>query len=72
MKEPTSIWFADEHELRQLCGDAQSQAKSPWAMDFSRDMMLEANSKGLNMQLSEKQLTHLCEIADWEIPRRRS
>lgn len=72
MKEPVSIWFADEHELRQLCGDAQSQARTEGEMDFTRDMMLEANSKGLLMQLSEKQLNWLCKIADWEIPRRRS
>lgn len=72
MKEPASIWFADEYELRQLCGDAQSQARSESEMDFARDMMIEANYHGLSMQLSEKQLKWLCKIADWDIPRRRS
>lgn len=72
MREPASIWFERDSELRQLCGDAQSQAKSEGEMDFTREMMLEANQKGLLMQISEKQLNWLCKIADWEPPKRRS
>jgi hypothetical protein len=72
MKEPASIWFTDESELRQLCGDAQSQAKSDSEMDFARDMVLQANAQGLRMTLSEKQLNWLCKIADWHVPRKLS
>ena len=28
-------WFADEYEFRQLCGDAQSQAKGESSQDFA-------------------------------------
>lgn len=72
MREPASIWFEKDSDLRQLISDAQSQARSESAMDFTREMMLEANQKGISMLLSEKQLEWLCQIADWDPPRRRS
>lgn len=62
------LWFNDAAEFRQLCGDAQSQAKSEKAQDFARDMVLAANAKGLDARLTAPQLKWLCEIADWEIP----
>lgn len=61
-------YFTDEHELRQLCGDAQSQARSESAQQFAADMVQYANREGLNMFLSAKQLDYLCTLAGWNIP----
>jgi hypothetical protein len=63
-------WFGDAAEWRQLCGDAQSQARSESAQDFARDMMLSANSNGLMTPCSEKQMAWLVKLADWEMPKR--
>lgn len=65
-------WFADEHEFRQLCGDAQSQARSESAQEFAADMVVKANQHGLDTFLSPKQLDYLCTLADWDPPKRRT
>ena len=62
-------WFADEHEFRQLCGDAQSQARGESAQDFAAEMIVKAKEHGLRTFLSPKQLAYLCKLADWEIPK---
>jgi hypothetical protein len=36
-------WFADEHEFRQLCGDAQSQARGESSQDFAAEMVVKAS-----------------------------
>jgi hypothetical protein len=64
------LWFTDAYEFRQLCGDAQSKARSEKAMDFTRDMMLKANKHGLDTYITYPQLEWLCQIADKMIPRR--
>jgi hypothetical protein len=73
VNQPTkaSAWFADAAEFRQVCGDAQSQAKSETEQEFAAKMMLAANQYGLETYISEKQLGWLCRIADWEVPKRR-
>jgi hypothetical protein len=63
-------WFADEHEFRQLCGDAQSQARGESAQEFAADMVIKANQHGLDAFLSLKQLDYLCKLADWNAPKR--
>jgi hypothetical protein len=63
-------WFESELELRQLCGDAQSQAYTTRAQDFARDMVISAKSKGLEMFMSVEQLKFLCRLADWHVPMR--
>ena len=65
-------WFADEHEFRQLCGDAQSQALSDSAQEFAAEMVIRAKSHGLEAFLTEKQLAYLCKLADWDQPKRRT
>lgn len=65
-------WFADEYEFRQLCGDAQSQARGESSQEFAADMVIKAKEHGLNTYLSEKQLEWLCELAEWDMPERRS
>lgn len=65
-------WFADEHEFRQLCGDAQSQARGESSQDFAAEMMIKANECGLETYLSIKQLEWLCKLADWDVPKRRA
>lgn len=65
-------WYADAFEFRQLCGDAQSQARNESAQEFAADMMLKANQHGLDTYISEKQLKWLCQIADHDVPKRRS
>lgn len=67
-----SDWFSDEHEFRQLCGDAQSQAATESAQEFAAEMMLKANQYGLKTYLSQRQLEYLCKLADWDVPRRRT
>lgn len=64
------IWFKDAAEFRQLCGDAQSQAKGESSQDFAADMMIKANLHGLETYVSPKQIEWLCKLADWEVPRR--
>lgn len=63
-------WFADVKEFRQLCGDAQSQARGESAQDFAAEMMIKANQHGLDTYLSVRQLEWLCKIADWDVPKR--
>lgn len=63
-------WFFNEHEFRQLCGDAQSQARGESAQDFAAEMMIKANQHGLDTWLSPKQLEYLCKLADWDVPKR--
>lgn len=70
MTTKASTWFADVREFRQLCGDAQSQARTESAQEFAGQMMLKANEHGLETYLSEAQLRWLCKIADWEQPKR--
>lgn len=70
MNTKASTWFTDAKEFRQLCGDAQSQARGESAQDFAADMMIKANQHGLDTYLSVKQLEWLCKIADWDVPKR--
>jgi len=70
MNTKAATWFKDEHEFRQLCGDAQSQAGGESAQEFAAQMMLAANQHGLQTYLSEKQLSWLCKLADWDMPKR--
>lgn len=65
-------WYADAFEFRQLCGDAQSQARSENEQEFAAEMMLKANQHGLDTYVSEKQLSWLCRIADHDMPKRRA
>jgi hypothetical protein len=63
-------WFADEAEFRQLCGDAQSLARSESAQEFAAEMVIRAKTHGLNAFLSHKQLVYLCKLADCDPPAR--
>lgn len=63
-------WFADEHEFRQFCGDAQSQAYSEHAQEFANDMVAKANLHGLDTYLTQRQLEYLCKLADCLVPAR--
>jgi len=65
-------WYADEYEFRQLCGDAQSQARTESEQEFAAQMMLKANQHGLDTYISPKQLAWLCRIADHDVPKQRS
>ena len=64
-------WFDDEYEFRQLCGDAQSQARGESAQEFAAEMTIKAKQHGLDTYLSPKQLAYLCKIADHDIPKAR-
>jgi hypothetical protein len=66
------LWFVDEAEFRQLCGDAQSLAKGESSQDFAAEMVVKAKEHGLDTYLSPKQLTWLCKLADWDVPKRRT
>lgn len=70
MRTTARDWFATAFEFRQLCGDAQSQARGESSQEFAAQMMLAANRDGLDTSLSVKQLEWLCKIADWEVPTR--
>jgi len=67
-----SDWFKDESEFRQLCGDAQSQARDESSQDFAAEMVIKAKEHGLETFVSEKQLKWLVKLADWEMPKRLS
>lgn len=64
-------WFSDEYEFRQLCGDAQSQARGESSQNFAAEMVVKAKAKGLDTFLTGKQLEWLCKIADWDVPKMR-
>lgn len=70
MNTKAKDWFKDDAEFRQLCGDAQSQARGEGAQDFAADMMIKANQYGLEMYISQAQIKWLCQIADWDVPAR--
>lgn len=72
MNTKASDWYADAYEFRQLCGDAQSQAKFEGEQEFAAQMMLAANKHGLDTYISAKQIAWLCRIADHEVPKLRS
>lgn len=61
-------WYADEFEFRQLCGDAQSQARSEIEQEFAAKMMIKANQHGLDTYLSPRQHAWLCRMADHDEP----
>jgi hypothetical protein len=65
-------WFDDEAEFRQLCGDAQSQARGESAETFAADMVIKAKQHGLKTYVSDKQLGWLCLLADWVPPKRKT
>lgn len=65
-------WFESDATFRQLCGDAQSLARSEAAEEFSASMVIRVGQHGLKTFLTQKQLNWLCEIADWSVPRRCS
>lgn len=65
-------WYADAFEFRQLCGDAQSQARSESEQEFAAQMMIKANQHGLDTYISSKQLAWLCRIADHDVPKART
>jgi hypothetical protein len=65
-------WFADEHEFRQLCGDAQSQAIGESSQEFAAEMVIKSKQHGLDTYLSIKQLEWLCKLADWDVPKRKA
>jgi len=65
-------WYADEYEFRQLCGDAQSQARGESGQDFAAEMVVKAKDTGLDTPLSVRQLEWLCKLADHDMPRRLS
>lgn len=72
MADQARDWFADEAEFRQLCGDAQSQARGESAQEFAAEMVVKAKQHGLGTFLSPKQLAYLCKLADWDLPKRRA
>jgi hypothetical protein len=72
MTDRARDWFADDYEFRQLCGDAQSQARGESAQEFAAEMVVKANQHGLETFLSPKQLSYLCKLADWDLPKRRT
>jgi hypothetical protein len=61
-------WFETDADFRQLCADAQSEARGESSQEFAHQMMLSANARGLDAPLTYKQLAWLCKIADWVIP----
>jgi len=65
-------WFGDDYEFRQLCMDAQSQARGESAQEFSAEMTIKAKQHGLDTYLSPKQLAYLCKIADHDVPKLRT
>jgi len=69
-KTQAGDWFIDEHEFRQLCGDAQSQAEGENSQEFAAEMVIKAKQYGLKTYLSVSQLKYLCTLADWDIPGR--
>ena len=65
-----ATWFETDAEFRQLCGDAQSQARTESQQEFAAEMMIKANQYGLKTFVSEKQLAYLCKLADVDPPLR--
>lgn len=65
-------FFDDEYGFRQLCGDAQSQARGESSQDFAAEMVIKAKEHGLDAFLSPEQLKWLCKLADWHLPKRRT
>jgi len=65
-------WFDDEYEFRQLCGDAQSQARGESAQEFAAEMVIKSKQHGLDTYISHKQLAWLCKIADQDMPKARA
>lgn len=63
-------WFEDEATFRQLCGDAQSQARGESSQNFAAEMVIAAKEHGLATFLSDPQLVYLCNLADWDKPKR--
>lgn len=68
MNTTAADWFATEADFRQLCGDAQSQAKGESAQEFANEMVTKAKDFGLRTYLTPKQLQYLCRLADWDLP----
>lgn len=72
MSTTAKDWFEQEAEFRQLCGDAQSQAQGESSQNFAAEMVIKAKEHGLATYVSDKQLSWLCKLADWDVPKRLS
>jgi hypothetical protein len=62
-------WYTVEYDVRQLCGDAVSQAKSEKDQEFAAEMTKKVIRYGLDAYISEPQLKWLCRIADHSMPK---
>ncbi len=69
MNTKAADWYGTDYDFRQLCGDAQSQARSEGEQEFAAQMMLAANQHGLQTYISQKQINWLCRIADHDVPK---
>jgi hypothetical protein len=65
-----SDWFESLEDFNTLIRDAVKLARGENAKIFAEEMRDRVATHGLRTFLSEKQLTYLCEIADWEAPAR--
>jgi hypothetical protein len=65
-----SDWFESLEDFNTLIRDAVKLARGENAKIFAEEMRERVATHGLRTFLSEKQLTYLCEIADWEAPAR--
>lgn len=65
-------WFADEADFRMLCGDARAEAKGERGQEFAAEMVVKAKEHGLRTRVSDLQIKYLCNLADWDMPPRRS
>lgn len=66
-----ATWYATEEDFRRVLKDARLQARTEWDQNFVQDQELRFKQSGMTMQLSDRQLTQLCRIADHVVPLRR-
>jgi hypothetical protein len=67
-----ATWYATEEAFRTVLKDARLQARTEWDQNFVQDQELRFKQHGMAMQISDRQLTQLCRIADAYVPLRRS
>jgi len=65
-------WFDTVEDFRQCCLDAVSLAQSEGAQEFAGQMMNDANTRGLDTFVSERQIKWLSHLADRVTPKRKS
>lgn len=54
----------EQKEFEDLLFQAEQRAKSPWEVDFTHDLMARFSQYGMEMYITDRQVSKLRELAE--------